>query len=204
VTINPIPAQTIAPGATLNVQVTARDPDQGATLVYSLGAGAPAGAAINPSSGLFTWTPSLAQAGDTGEIAVTVAVQGAPSVTDTTSLSFTVLSPPVVKSVSTTKLVKRRVNEGTSTINIVFSEAMAPLAGSSSFYSVDTPKKARVHGKITTKLVPVRFTARSTGANSVSLKLAKPSKLHLTLIVRAGDPAANGSSVGENVTFTVQ
>jgi hypothetical protein len=204
VTINPIPAQTIAPGATLNVQVTARDPDQGATLVYSLGAGAPAGAAINPSSGLLTWTPSLAQAGDTGEIAVTVAVQGAPRVTDTTSLSFTVLSPPVVKGVSTTKLVKRRVNEGTSTINIVFSEAMAPLAGSSSFYSVDTPKKARVHGKITTKLVPIRFTARFTGANSVSLKLAKPSKLHLTLIVRAGDPAANGVSVGENVTFTVQ
>ena len=38
----------------------------------------------------------------------------------------------------------------------------------------------------------------------MSLKLAKPSKKHLTLIVRAGDPAANGLSVGENLTFTVQ
>ena len=115
-----------------------------------------------------------------------------------------VQQPPQVLSISTTKLSKRRVNEGLSTINIVFSEAMAPTAGSSSFYSVDTPKKVRVHGKITTKLVPVRFTARSTGAESVSLKLAKPSKLHLTLIVQAGDPAANGLSVGENVTITVQ
>ncbi len=204
VTINPIPAQTIAPGATLNVQVTAGDPDPGVTFVYSLGTGAPSGAAINPSSGLFTWTPSLAQAGETGKIAVTVAVQGEPSVTDTTSLSFTVLSPPAVKSVSTTKLIKHRVNKGTSTINIVFSEAMGPLAGSSGFYSLDTPRKVRVHGKLKTKLIPVRFTAHSTGADSVSLKLAKPSKLHLTLVVRAGDPAANGLSVGENVTFTVQ
>ena len=71
----------------------------------------------------------------------------------------TVLSPPAVQSVSTTKLIKHRVNQGTSTINIVFNEAMAPLAGSSGFYSLETPTKVRVHGKLKTKLIPVRFTA---------------------------------------------
>jgi hypothetical protein len=111
---------------------------------------------------------------------------------------------PQVVSVSTAKLIKRRVNEGTSTINIVFSEAMGALAGSSDFYSVETPKKVRVHKKLRTKLVPVRFTARLVGPNSVSLKLAKPSKVHLTLVIQGGDPAANGATLGQNVTITVQ
>ena len=120
--------------------------------------------------------------------------------TDSTSLSFTVLSPPAVKSVSTTKLIKHRVKEGTSTINIVFSEAMAPLAGSSGFYSLETPTKVRVHGKLETKLIPVRFKARSTGANSVSLKRAEAIQLHPHWKFTAAhwpDPAPiNGLSVG--------
>jgi len=58
--------------------------------------------------------------------------------------------------------------------------------------------------KITTKLVPVSFTASSSGKNTISLKLAKPSKQHLTLIVRKGDPAADGQTLGKDVTVTVQ
>ena len=204
VTINPIPAQILAPGGALNVQVTVSDPDLGRTLVYSLGSGAPAGAAIDPRTGLFTWAPSLAQAGVTHGILVTVAVQGTPGVNDSKLLTITVLSPPQVTSVSTTQLHKGRVNKGTSTINIVFNEPMGSLAGASNFYAVETPIKVRIHKKITTKLVPVGFTSRSTGANSVSLTLLKPSKLHLTLIVRAGDSAANGLPLGHDDTFTVQ
>ena len=95
------------------------------------------------------------------------------------------------------------MNDGTSTINIVFNEAMAPLADSSSFYSLVTPKTVRVHKKKTTELVPVSFTARLTAANTVSLKLAKPSKLPLILTVRSGDPATDGQTLGEDVTFSV-
>ena len=43
------------------MQVTATDPNPGHTVTYSLDPGAPAGATINPSSGLFVWTPPNVQ-----------------------------------------------------------------------------------------------------------------------------------------------
>ncbi len=113
-------------------------------------------------------------------------------------------SPPTVTSVSTTKLIKRHKNQGTITVTINFSEPMAALADASTFYELGTPKKERVHGKVKTKLVPVHFKASSSGANSVSLKLKTPTKQHLTLIVMAGDPGANGLTIGQNVTIIVQ
>jgi len=109
-----------------------------------------------------------------------------------------------VAKITTTNLLKGRTNEGVSAIKIVFNEAMAPLADSSSFYSLVTPETVRMGKKTTTKLVPVSFTASSSSKNTISLRLAKPSKQHLTLIVRKGDPAANGQTFGEDVTIMVQ
>jgi hypothetical protein len=54
----PIPAQTVVKGKTLNFIATAKDPDPGQTKTFSL-IGAPAGATINASTGLFAWTPSV-------------------------------------------------------------------------------------------------------------------------------------------------
>ncbi len=108
-----------------------------------------------------------------------------------------------VAKVTTADLLKGHKNKGTSTINIVFNEAMAPLADSTSFYSVLTPEKVRVHKKATIEMVPVSFSARFTAANTVTLKLAKPSKQPLTLIVKSGDPAANGQALGANFTVTL-
>jgi hypothetical protein len=109
-----------------------------------------------------------------------------------------------VSSVTTTNLRKHHVNEGVSTINILFNEPMAPLAESKNFYSVETPKKVRVHRKIERKLVRVAFKARLTAANTVTLKLAKPSKKQLILIVQSGDPAANGQTLAASATFDIQ
>src|SRR5204863_116451 len=51
--------QTINEGATLTFTVSATDADLPAnSLTYSLEAGAPAGASINSTTGLFSWTPS--------------------------------------------------------------------------------------------------------------------------------------------------
>jgi hypothetical protein len=206
ITLNPIPAQTVAPGGVLAVPATATDPDLGRTLVYSLGSGAPAGAAINPGSGLFTWTPSPAQAGTTYTIAVTVAVQNLPGVSDTKLLTITVLAPPQVQNVATVQSRKGRVILGTSAITIVFNEPMAPSAGLANFYALSTPGKLRVGRKSTTTLVPTAFTAQLTTASTVTLRLAKPSRarLALTVTVRAGVPAANGLTLGQAFTQSVQ
>ena len=56
-----IPPQSVVEGNLLTFQASATDADLPAnTLAYSL-IGAPAGASINPTSGVFTWTPTLAQ-----------------------------------------------------------------------------------------------------------------------------------------------
>ena len=57
-TLNPIPNQSVNPGGTLNFTASAVDTlNPGATLTYSLDSGAPAGATINPATGVFSWTP---------------------------------------------------------------------------------------------------------------------------------------------------
>ncbi len=120
------------------------------------------------------------------------------------STTITVLAPPQVVSVTTTQLHKGCVNKGTNAINIVFNEPMAASAGSASFYEVAIPIKVRVHKQIVTKYVPVGFTSQLTGTSGVRLTLKKPSKLHLTLIIQAGDPAANSLTLGQVYTHVVQ
>jgi PKD domain/Putative Ig domain/FlgD Ig-like domain len=54
----PIGNRTVQQGSPLTITATATDPDAGQILTFSLDSGAPAGAAINPTTGVFTWTPS--------------------------------------------------------------------------------------------------------------------------------------------------
>ena len=58
--LSPIPAQSVNEGATLSFTASATDSDPADTLTYSL-VGAPSGAAIGASNGVFTWTPTEAQ-----------------------------------------------------------------------------------------------------------------------------------------------
>src|SRR5262249_30620001 len=72
--------QQINEGSTLTLTASASDADLPAnTLTYSLDPGAPAGASINASSGLFTWTPNEAQGPSTNLITVRVTDSGVPS-----------------------------------------------------------------------------------------------------------------------------
>ncbi len=63
-----VPTQVVNEGSTLALNIGASDPDAGQTLSYALGAGAPAGSAIDAITGRFTWTPTA------GPLAVDVPV----------------------------------------------------------------------------------------------------------------------------------
>jgi parallel beta-helix repeat protein len=72
--------RTIDEGVELGFTATASDPDTPAnTLTFSLDAGAPAGASIDPISGVFNWTPSETQGPGTHDITVRVFDNGAPA-----------------------------------------------------------------------------------------------------------------------------
>src|SRR4029453_19357791 len=76
--------QTVNEGATLSFTVTATDPDLPVNdLTYALEPGAPAGASINATTGLFTWTPNEAQGPSSFVINVRVIDDGIPSLRDT-------------------------------------------------------------------------------------------------------------------------
>src|SRR5262249_55652125 len=74
----PIPDQTVEEGAKLTVQASATDPDAGQVITYSLAPGAPAGAVIDRSTGLFTWTPDPYSSTGTYTITVLATDNGAP------------------------------------------------------------------------------------------------------------------------------
>ncbi len=88
-TLNPIANQVVVEEQLLTFIATATDPDLPAnTLSYSLGPGAPSGAAIEPSSGNFTWRPTSTQGPNLYTITVVVSDNDGPPMTD--SKSFTV------------------------------------------------------------------------------------------------------------------
>jgi hypothetical protein len=62
------------------------------TLAYSLDAGAPAGATINPSTGVFTWTASTSIAPGDYQVTVRVTDNGSPAKDDSETITITVTS----------------------------------------------------------------------------------------------------------------
>lgn len=78
----PIDDQFLHAGETLNVAVQATDPDLPANqLLFRLGT-APAGAALDFTTGLLTWTPGAALSGTTNLFVVQVEDDGAPALSD--------------------------------------------------------------------------------------------------------------------------
>ena len=83
--LNPIDDQTVAAGTALSLVVSATDPDQPANkLTYQIVGDVPAGAAIDPATGNFSWTPTSEQAGQTFTLTIRVTDDGQPSLSDET------------------------------------------------------------------------------------------------------------------------
>jgi len=68
-------------------------------LTFSLDAGAPANAAINPDTGLFSWRPSSTQVPSTNSITVRVTDDGAPPMSTAATFSVRVACRPQIMSV---------------------------------------------------------------------------------------------------------
>ena len=83
-------------------------------LTFTLEAGAPPGAGINPISGLFTWTPTEDQGPGTNQLTVIVTDDGLPSLSATQSFTVIVLetnSAPVLAGIA-----NRTIHAGTTLV----------------------------------------------------------------------------------------
>ncbi|MBX3301370.1 MAG: putative Ig domain-containing protein [Nitrospira sp.] len=90
----PIGNQTIDEGQTLTFTATASDADEGQTLTFSLDPGStgqvPTGATINPTTGVFSWTPTEAQGPGTYTFDVVVTDGGTPALSDSETITVMV------------------------------------------------------------------------------------------------------------------
>jgi hypothetical protein len=91
----------VTAGSNLTFTATATDLDRPAqALVFSLDAGAPAGASINATSGVFTWTPSASHTPTTNQITVRVTDNGTPALNDFETFNIVVAGPPRITSIT--------------------------------------------------------------------------------------------------------
>jgi hypothetical protein len=92
--------KTVNEGSLLTFTATANDSDTpGQTLTFSLDAGAPSGADIHPSSGVFNWSPSEMQGPGVYSVTIRVTDSGSPLMSDSEMISITVNemnTPPVL------------------------------------------------------------------------------------------------------------
>ena len=106
----PVDDKTIAETQLLKFSVAATDVDADQTLTYALGSGAPAGAAIDPAKGEFTWTPTEAQGPSTNRISIVASDHGSPSLS--TTRSFWVWVTEVNTAPTLQPIPSQTVNQG--------------------------------------------------------------------------------------------
>lgn len=93
-----VPNSTILEQTTLTFTNSATDPD-GNALTYSLDPPSPSGASVNPTTGVFTWTPTEAQGPVATNVTIRVTDNGSPPLSDAKTFTVTVLEsnrPPVL------------------------------------------------------------------------------------------------------------
>lgn len=179
----------------LNLTLTATDPDLPAnTFTYAVVSG-PTGASVNANSGLVSWTPAEAQGPSTNTFSVRVTDNGTPSLSSTQSFSVIVLesnSPPVFGTIS-----DQLATPGTQlSVNLPASDSDIPL-NTLAYYLVSGPAGASVNvgtGTLTwtpapnqspgTNLVTVRVTDNgspaASGTNSFTVVVSSVAPLRLT------------------------
>ncbi|HNB52576.1 MAG TPA: tandem-95 repeat protein, partial [Anaerolineales bacterium] len=100
-TLDPLPNQTVNEQTPVAFTANADDQDLPANiLTFSLEAGAPDGAGVDPSTGEFTWTPSEAQGPGVYPITLRVTDDGTPALSATQSFTITVNEVNAVPTVS--------------------------------------------------------------------------------------------------------
>jgi hypothetical protein len=185
-------------------------------LSYSLGAGAPAGMAINPTSGMLTWSVPANQRIGNYSATVIVSDNGSRVQTASETLNFIVVDPSPPPTIGSATVSTRK---GVS-ITLTFSQPVDPATASnaSNYILTEPAKKPKSKKKPTPPPVVVaKSVSYNQATNQVTLKLAKKPKAGtvLTLTVVGSGPngiakltglqlAGSGGKSGTNYVATIK
>lgn len=124
---------------TLTFQASATDMDADQSLTYALGGGAPAGAVINPMTGVFEWTPTEAQGPGSYNVTIKVTDNGGPPMSGIGRVTITVNevnSRPVM-----TPMANQTVDEG-QRLNLTFQAVDADVPAQKLAFTMDAGSPA--------------------------------------------------------------
>jgi hypothetical protein len=93
-TIATVGTRTATLGQPLSFTISATDAQASQTFTWSIVSGAPAGATLNSSSGLFSWNPAFTMVPTTNQVTVRVTDSGTPPLSDTETFTLLGLPPP--------------------------------------------------------------------------------------------------------------
>jgi len=208
--LDPIGGHTVVEQHLLTFTATAGDVDTGDTVTFRL-VGAPAGASIDPVSGVFTWTPSESQGGAVYTFDVRVDDDGTPSLSATETIAVTVTKENTRPAI--TPVPDATVDEQTSlSFTVTASDSDLPveplsfsLAGAPNGASIDpvtgaftwTPTELQGPGVYAFDVV-VADPAGSSAAAAVTVTVIEVNRDPVVT-----DQAARQNDVGDGVTFTV-
>ncbi len=133
--------QSVDEGSAMTFTASATDSDTPSnTIRFSLGAGAPAGAAIDPDTGVFTWTPSEAQG--PGTFTISIVAMDAGGLSDTTTVAVTVREANTAPSISAVP-PQTVFQGGILRVNVDAADADLP-ANALTFSLTDAPEGATI------------------------------------------------------------
>ena len=128
--IDPIAPQSVADSKLLAfaVSATAQAADgSAATVIYSLGADAPAGASIDPLSGLFTWTPSQLRGQAPGDYPVTIMAAASITPNQTSSTTVTITVGPTTNVEGSGQTAREMVADGLTQSAEYYTNLVTPI-----------------------------------------------------------------------------
>jgi hypothetical protein len=168
-TLAVVGTQTVAAGANLSLQLSATDSDVPAqTLTYSLVSG-PAGSSVTPS-GLFSWTPTTAQAPSTNTVTVKVSDSGTPAMSDSKSFTVVVSATSPSNTAPVLATVGNRTVAAGSNLSLQLSATDSDVPAQTLTYSlVSGPSGATVSSSGLFSWTPTSAQAPST--NSITVKV---------------------------------
>ena len=125
--------RVVAENTTIRLPVIAEDYDLPKnTLTFSLGANAPAGAVIDPATGILTWTTGKVTSPETNVFTVTVTDNGSPALSDTKFFAV-IVSPPALH---LSPILDVSVDEG-GLVSFTATPIDSPLAQAPLAYSLE-------------------------------------------------------------------
>src|SRR5208283_2618245 len=106
----------------------AQDSAEGRTLTYSLAPGFPSGAAIDPATGVFTWTVPATEPPGSYPVTVNVTDDASPPLTASTSFTIHVQAPGTQQTSSFSAVSGSGSFGGTATLTATLTSGGSPLA----------------------------------------------------------------------------